>query len=183
MFRNSAVSSLFGARYQGFIEEMLVSPMHPGTILLGYIIGGMARGLVVGSLVLLVALFFTSMTIQHIFLTFIIAIITNVLFSAAGFINATLSKKFDDVTIIPTFILTPLTYLGGVFYSVDYLPESLRWLCYLDPIYYIINEFRYAILDIREVNFWLNMSVLCIFTFLFTGIAYYLLSKGKVQSI
>ncbi|ODN43826.1 ABC transporter permease [Piscirickettsia litoralis] len=160
---NNVVSSLFGARFQGFIEEMLVSPMKPSMILLGYITGGVMRGVVVGFLVLIVALFFTSIKIHHIGLTIIVAVLATVLFSAAGFINAVFARKFDDVTIIPTFVIMPLTYLGGVFYSVSHLPESLRWLCYMDPIYYVINVFRYAILDIQEVNFWLNMSILSLF--------------------
>ncbi|OAJ35462.1 ABC transporter permease [Piscirickettsia salmonis] len=180
---NNVVSSLFSARFQGFIEEMLVSPMKPSMILLGYLIGGVARGTVVGFLVLIVALFFTSIKVHHIGLTILVTILATMLFAAGGFINAVFARKFDDVTIIPTFVIMPLTYLGGVFYSVSHLPESLRWLCYMDPIYYVVNVFRYAILDVHEVNFWLNLSILGLFSILFIIISYYLLIKGRVHAL
>ena len=120
-------SSFFSNKFQRSIEEMMVSPMPNGVILSGFILGGMARGLGVGLIVTLVSLFFTRLTVEHPLLTVLVVVLTSALFSIGGFINALLANKFDDISIVPTFILTPLTYLGGVFYSISMLPDFRRW--------------------------------------------------------
>lgn len=149
---NNVVSSFFSSKFQKNIEELLVSPTSPYTIVLGYTFGGVVRGLFVGILVTLTSLFFTNLQFQHPFIIIITVFLTSILFSLGGFFNALFAKKFDDVTIIPTFILTPLTYLGGVFYSVKNLPEFWQTISYFNPILYMVNLFRYGFIGITDVN-------------------------------
>jgi ABC-2 type transport system permease protein len=147
----NVVSSFFGNKFQRNIEEMLVAPMPNSIILSGYVSGGIIRGLIVGLLVILVSLFFTRIEMYHWGATFLIAVFTAVCFSLAGFINGIFAKKFDDISIIPLFILTPLTYLGGVFYSIDLLPKFWQAAMHLNPIFYMVNGFRYGMLGKSDV--------------------------------
>lgn len=149
---SNVVSSFFGAKFQRFVEEMLVSPMPNYVILLGYVMGGVARGLGVALIVTVIAMFFTDLEITHYAITISIVVMTSILFSMAGFINAVFANSFDDISIIPTFVLTPLIYLGGVFYSTDLLPEFWAGVSKLNPILYVVNAFRYGVLGISDID-------------------------------
>lgn len=168
---NNVVSSFFSSKFQKNIEELLVSPTSPCTIVLGYTFGGVVRGLFVGILVTLTSLFFTNLQFQHPFIIIITVFLTSILFSLGGFFNALFAKKFDDVTIIPTFILTPLTYLGGVFYSVKNLPEFWQTISYFNPILYMVNLFRYGFIGITDVNLLFSLGFI-----LFLSIVLFLLN-------
>lgn len=148
----NVVSSFFGAKFQRFVEEILVSPTPNYVILLGFVMGGVARGLGVALIVTLIALFFTDIYIRFYGVTISIIILSSVLFSLAGFINAVFANSFDDISIIPTFVLTPLIYLGGVFYSIDLLPEFWAGVSRLNPILYVVNAFRYGVLGISDID-------------------------------
>lgn len=149
---SNVVSSFYGAKFQHFVEEILVSPTPNYVILLGYIMGGVARGLAVGFIVTIVAMFFTDLQIHNLFVTLSIVLLTSIFFSLAGFINAVFANSFDDISIVPTFILTPLIYLGGVFYSTDLLPEFWAGVTKINPILYIVNSFRYGLLGISDID-------------------------------
>jgi ABC-2 type transport system permease protein len=148
----NVVGSFYGARFQRSIEEMLVSPAPNYLILLGFVAGGVVRGLLVGLIVTILALFFTELRVTYLFTTIAIVFLTATLFSLAGFLNGLFARSFDDIAIVPTFILTPLTYLGGVFYSVNLLPDFWRMLSFGNPILYMVNTFRYGILGISDIN-------------------------------
>ena len=148
----NVVSSFFGAKYQRFVEEILVSPTPNYVILLGFVAGGAVRGLIVGLIVTVVAMLFSDIQIHNLWLTIAIVIMTAVFFSLAGFINAVFANTFDDINIVPTFVLTPLIYLGGVFYSIDLLPDFWAMLSRINPILYIVNAFRYGLLGISDIN-------------------------------
>jgi len=171
-------SSFFSAKFQRSIEEMLVSPVSNVTILLGFIAGGVCRGLIVGTLVAIVSLVFTKVIPEHIFITIIIAVMTAVLFSLGGMINATFAKSFDEISIIPHFVLTPLTYLGGIFYSIQMLPDFWQQVSKLNPILYMINGFRFGILGISDIPIGSTFIVLSMFIIVFAIIALYLLDRG-----
>ncbi|WP_062268639.1 ABC transporter permease [Endozoicomonas arenosclerae] len=143
---SNVASSFFSNKFQKSIEELLVSPVPNWIILAGYTMGGVVRGLYVGILVMILGAFFVELQVHHMLITLLAVFLTATLFALGGFINAVFARKFDDVAIIPTFVLTPLTYLGGVFYSVDVLPEPFRSLSMLNPILYQVNAFRYGIL-------------------------------------
>lgn len=148
----NVVSSFFGAKYGKHLEEMLVSPMSNATIIIGHIAGGVIRGLMVGGLVTLIALGFTSLSVVHPIITLSMVILTATVFALLGFVNAVFAKKFDDISIIPTFVLTPLTYLGGVFYSIELLPQFWQNVSLGNPILYMVNAFRYGILGISDIS-------------------------------
>jgi ABC-2 type transport system permease protein len=148
----NVVSSFFGAKFARHLEEMLVSPLSNATIIVGHVAGGVIRGLLVGSLVTVVALFFTKLDVAHPFITMSIVILSSAVFALAGFINAVFAKKFDDISIVPTFVLTPLTYLGGVFYSISLLPEFWQKVSLANPIIYMVNAFRYGILGTSDIS-------------------------------
>ena len=141
---SNVVSSFYSAKFQRNIEEMLVSPMPNYVILIGFMSGGVARGLIVGLSVLLVSVFFVDIRIFNITVLISVCILTSILFSIAGFINALYAQSFDDISIIPTFVLTPLTYLGGIFYSASYLPGIWKDIALFNPILYMVNTFRYG---------------------------------------
>ena len=174
----NVVSSFYSSKFQGNIAEMLVSPMSNRVLLAGYITGGVARGIAVGLAVTLVSLCFSQLHIQHWFITLTIAILTSALFSLAGFINAVYAKSFDDISIIPTFVLTPLTYLGGVFYSISMLSPFWQKVSLLNPVLYMVNGFRYGILGIADMSIGLSYAVLLVFIIALTGFSLYLLKKG-----
>lgn len=175
----NVVSSFFGTKFQRNIEELLVAPVAETTILTGYIVGGMARGLLVGAIVTLVSLFFSELKIEHIVVTIMMVVFTSVVFAIAGFINAVFAQSFDDISIIPTFVLTPLIYLGGVFYSMDLLPSFWQGVSLLNPILYMVNGFRYGILGVSDVSLSVSVTMLMAFLVLGYGYAYYLLAKAK----
>jgi ABC-2 type transport system permease protein len=149
---SNVVSSFFSAKFQRSIEEVLVSPTPNYILLLGYTMGGVARGLCVGVLVTIMSLLFTHLHIHSWLITLTIVLLTSMLFSLAGLINAVYANTFDDVSIVPTFILTPLTYLGGVFYSISLLPEFWQQVSRLNPILHMVNAFRYGILGVSDIN-------------------------------
>lgn len=155
-------SSFFGAKFSKSIEEMLVSSMPNYIILLGYMLGGALRGLLVGVVVIFVSLFFTHLQIHNIWIVLSIAFLSSMLFSLGGFINAIFARKFDDIAFVPTFILTPLTYLGGVFYSINQLPPFWKKMSMLNPIFNIVNTFKYGMLGTSDINIYAGFSLVCI---------------------
>jgi ABC-2 type transport system permease protein len=171
-------SSFFGAKFSRAVEEMLVSPMPNWVILLGYVTGAVARGLVVGVLVLLIALFFTDLHVMHPLITFASVLLGATIFSLAGFVNAVYAKKFDDIALVPTFILTPLTYLGGVFYSVNMLAEPWQAISRANPILYMVNAFRFGVLGISDVHVGVAFVVMLGFVIGLSMLALQLLKRG-----
>ncbi|MDT4818016.1 Inner membrane transport permease YadH [compost metagenome] len=149
---SNVVSSFFGSKFQRSVEELLVSPVSAHTILLGYTIGGVLRGLAVGVIVTFLSLFFTKLQVHHIGVTALVVLLTATIFSLGGFINAVFARNFDDISIIPTFVLTPLTYLGGVFYSINLLPPFWQTVSLGNPILHMVNSFRYGILGVSDIN-------------------------------
>lgn len=171
-------SSLFSVRFQKSIEEMLISPMHIGLLLLGYVLGGVIRGLIVAILVFLIASFFLTIELNHLPMTLLVVLLVAAIFSLAGFTNAMLARNFDDIMLIPTFILTPLTYLGGVFYSIDMLPPFWQKISYLNPVLYMVNALRHAMIGQEEVSMNLAMGIICFMLVSLTVINLILLKKG-----
>lgn len=176
---SNVVSSFYSAKFQRSIEEILVSPTPNYIILLGYVIGGMSRGLIVGCIVTAMSLFFTDLHITHLGIMVLIVLLTSILFSLMGFINAVYANSFDDISIIPTFILTPMTYLGGVFYSISLLPEFWQNVSLLNPILYMVNVFRYGVLGISDINIGYAFFGVVTFIVILTGLSLYLLETGK----
>jgi ABC-2 type transport system permease protein len=174
----NVVSSFFGAKFQRHIEEMLVAPIPNIIILSGYITGGVARGMMVGLVVTLVALFFTELHIEHPLIVVTVVLLTSILFSLAGFINGIFARKFDDIAIVPSFVLTPLIYLGGVFYSINLLPEFWQTVSRLNPIFYMVNAFRYGMLGVSDINIQSAFAIILIFTIALFSLCLYLLNKG-----
>ncbi len=174
----NVVSSFFGAKFQRHIEEMLVAPIPNFVILSGYITGGVARGLMVGFVVTMVALFFTKLHIEHPVIVITVVLLTSVLFSLAGFINGIFAQKFDDIAIIPTFVLTPLIYLGGVFYSINLLPDFWQLISRLNPILYMVNAFRYGMFGVSDINIQIAFLIIIIFIIVLFGSCLYLLNRG-----
>jgi len=176
---SNVVSSFFSMKFQRSVEELLVSPVPNWVILAGYVVGGMARGLGVGLVVTLVSQIFTDMTIHHGLITLLTVVLTSALFSVGGFINAMLATKFDDVSIVPVFVLTPLTYLGGVFYSIDMLPAFWQSVSQLNPILYMVNAFRYGILGVSDVSIGFSLAMIGLFIVILSGVALKMLARGK----
>ena len=171
-------SSFFGAKFGRHVEELLVSPMPNWVILWGYVAGAVLRGLMVGVIVLIIAMFFTPVRIPHPLITLTTVLLGATIFSLAGFINAVYAKKFDDVAIVPTFILTPLTYLGGVFYSVKLLPAWAEAATHANPIFYMVNAFRYGLLGTSDVPIWVAYALMLGFVVVLTFVALWLLRRG-----
>ena len=174
----NVVSSFFGAKFGRHIEEMLVSPMPNYLILLGHVAGGVVRGLMVGGVVTLVALFFTRLDVQHPWIVLSTVILTAVVFSLGGFINAVFAKKFDDISIVPTFVLTPLTYLGGVFYSISLLPAFWQKVSQANPILYMVNAFRYGVLGSSDIPIGTAYAIILLAIAILYSFSLYLLNKG-----
>lgn len=175
----NVVSSFYGTKFQRHIEELLVAPVPLSVILVGYVCGGVARGLAVGFIVTCLSLFFTDLQIHHLGVTLSVVLLTAILFALGGFINAIFANSFDDISIVPTFILTPLTYLGGVFYSISMLPEFWQGVSQLNPILYMVNTFRYGILGVSDINVGFAFSIIFGFVVILYSYAYYLLKTGK----
>jgi len=175
----NVVSSFFGSKFSHAIEELLVSPVSNFVILMGYVVGGVTRGIMVAVVVTLVSLLFTHLHIHSYFVVVAIVLLTSTLFSLAGFINAVYANNFDDVSIVPTFVLTPLTYLGGVFYSMDLLPEFWANVSRLNPLVYVVNAFRYGVLGVSDVSLPLAFGMITFFTAVAFAYSMYLLNSGK----
>ncbi len=174
----NTVSTFYFAKWTKTLEEILVSPTPGWVVIVGYVSGGVLRGLLVGVLVLIVSLFFTHLVIFNAAVLIAALILTSVLFSLGGLINAVFAKSFDAISIVPTFVLTPLTYLGGVFYSVDALPEFWQGVSHLNPILYMVNAFRFGFLGISDINLYTCFGVLIGFTIFFLVVVIYLFKKG-----
>lgn len=174
----NVVSSLFGAKFQSHIEEMLVSPMSAHAILLGYAVGGVFRGVAIGAIVAGVSMVFVDLPIPHPIWTVVVAVMTSIAFAFAGFINAMVARNFDDISIVPTFVLTPLTMLGGVFYSVELLGEPWRSASYANPILYMVTAFRHGILGSSELPIAVAGSVLALFIIGFYVLAIFMIRRG-----
>ncbi len=171
-------SSFFGAKFGRHVEELLVSPAPNWAILVGYVFGAVLRGLMVGVIVLLIAMCFTRVRVPHPFIMLSTVLLAATVFALAGFVNAVYAKKFDDIAIIPTFILTPLTYLGGVFYSVSLLPDFWERASYLNPVLHMVNAFRYGLLGVSDVPLWVAYAVMLGFTVSLSAFALSLLRRG-----
>ncbi|OSN08998.1 ABC transporter permease [Lonsdalea britannica] len=175
----NVASSFFSAKFQRNIEELLVAPVPTHIIIAGYIGGGMARGICVGILVTAVSLFFVPLQVHAWWMIVVTLLLTAILFSLAGLLNAVYAKTFDDISLIPTFVLTPLTYLGGVFYSLTLLPPFWQSVSQLNPIVYMISGFRYGFLGINDVSLTLTLGVLVIFIVAFYALAWWLIERGR----
>ncbi len=175
---SNVVSSFFGVKFQRSIEELMVSPVPHHVVLIGFVMGGVIRGLLVAVIVTILSLFFTHLSVFNIGIVVFTALITAILFSLGGFINAVYARTFDDVSIVPTFILTPLTYLGGVFYSMEQLSPFWQTVSLINPIVYMVNSFRYGILGISDVNVWVSLGITSLFCIVLYCIAYRLLQRG-----
>ncbi|MCG3170022.1 MAG: Inner membrane transport permease YadH [Pseudomonadales bacterium] len=175
----NVVSSFFGAKFQHSIEELLVSPTPEWIILLGYTMGGVARGVCVGVIVTLLSLAFTSLEVVHPWLTVLVVFATSVLFSMAGLVNAVYANSFDDISIVPTFVLTPLTYLGGVFYSIELLPPFWRALSQANPILHMVNAFRHGVLGVSDVDVGFALAMIALFIVALWCFSLHLLKSGK----
>ncbi len=176
---SNVVSSFFGSKFNHSVEELLVSPTPNYIILLGYVIGGVTRGLLVAVIVTIVSLFFTELHMHNFFIVVVIVLMTSILFALAGFINAVYANNFDDISIIPTFVLTPLIYLGGVFYSMDLLPEFWANVSKLNPLVYVVNAFRYGVLGVSDVSLGFAFGMIVFFTALAWFYSMHLLNTGK----
>lgn len=171
-------ASFFLTKFNKSIEEIVVSPMPNIIILLGFTLSGTFRGILVGIIVMIIALFFTHVPVHHPLIVISMAILAAMVFSLGGFINGIFAKRFDDISFIPTFILTPLTYLGGVFYSLKQLPPAWQKISLLNPVLEMVDTFRYGLLDISDVNIWFGFGIII---FLFFGLffwAWWLLIRG-----
>lgn len=176
---SNVVSSFFGSKFQRNIEELLVSPTPNWVILIGYVVGGMARGLGVGLIVTLLSLYFAEFSLYNLPVTVAIILMTSLMFSLAGLINAIFANSFDDISIIPTFVLTPLIYLGGVFYSIDLLGGFWQSVSLFNPILYMVNAFRYGMVGITDIDILWSFVMVSFFSVLMFAVALWLLEKGS----
>ena len=174
----NVVSSFFGAKFGKHIEELLVSPLPNWLIVSGYVAGGIMRGVLVGAVVTVVALFFTRLALAHVFATLAAVLLTSIVFSLGGFINAMFAKNFDQISWFPTFILQPLTYLGGVFYSIKMLPDWAQVMSHLNPILYMVNAFRYGFLDASDVDLRLSFGIMTSAAVFMFALAVLLMNRG-----
>jgi ABC-2 type transport system permease protein len=174
----NVVSSFFGAKFGRHLEEMLVAPMSNAAIIIGHVAGGVLRGLLVGLLVTVIALFFTRLQVAHPLVMISVVLLSSIVFSLAGFINAVFARKFDDISIVPTFVLTPLTYLGGVFYSISLLPEFWQGVSKVNPILYMVNAFRYGILGTSDISIAYAYAILIIFVVALFSACMLLMNRG-----
>ncbi len=176
---SNVVSSFFGSKFNHSVEELLVSPTPNYVILMGYVLGGVTRGIMVALIVTVVSLFFTKLHIHSYLVVVVIVLMTSTLFALAGFINAVYANSFDDISIVPTFILTPLIYLGGVFYSMDLLPEFWANVSKLNPLVYVVNAFRYGVLGVSDVSLPVAFGMISLFTVAAFAFSMHLLNSGS----
>ena len=175
---SNVVSSFFSSKFMKNYEELMVSPASTTAIIFGYVIGGALRGLLVGLLVFVVSILFTKPDVAHFGIILIFILLTSIVFALGGLINGIFAKSFDDVSIFPTFILTPLTYFGGVFYSVHSLPEIWQTVSKFNPILYMVDGFRYGFYGFSDINIYYSLSMLIGLTIILFGVSVYLLKKG-----
>jgi ABC-2 type transport system permease protein len=175
---SNVVSSFYSSKFSRYVEEFLIAPVPNWVILSGFVAGGVARGLVVGVAVTLVAMFFTDLQVHHPGVTFLVFTLTAVVFALGGFINAVYANSFDDISIVPTFVLTPLTYLGGVFYSIDLLPSAWQHLSLVNPVLYMVNAFRYGLLGVTDIPLGIAFAIILGFIAVLTGFSLHLLRRG-----
>lgn len=176
----NVASSFYSTKFQRHVEELLVAPVPNWVILVGYISGGILRGLLVGGVVTLISLMFiTEIQVHNLFIILLTAILTATLFALAGFINAMLAESFDDISLIPNFILTPLNYLGGVFYSVSMLPEIWQKISLANPVLYMINSFRYGFIGVSDISVELALGRIISFVIFLTLISLWMLDRGQ----
>jgi ABC-2 type transport system permease protein len=174
----NTVSTFYFAKWTRTLDEILVSPMPGWLVITGFVSGGVLRGLLVGALVLVVSLFFTHLAIFNIAVLILALVLTSVLFSLCGLINGIFAKGFDGVSIVPTFVLTPLTYLGGIFYSIQQFPPFWQKVSLFNPILYMINAFRYGFLGVSDIDVWICFGVLGAFVLIALLVPVYLFRKG-----
>ncbi len=174
----NVVSSFYSSKFSRYVEEFLVAPVPNWVILAGFVAGGVARGLVVGVAVTLVAMFFTDLEVHSYGVTLLVFTLTAILFALGGFINAVYANSFDDISIVPTFVLTPLTYLGGVFYSIELLPDFWQNLSLANPVLYMINAFRYGLLGVSDIPLGLAFAIILVFIAVLTVFSLRLLERG-----
>ncbi|PIE83349.1 MAG: ABC transporter permease [Candidatus Contendobacter odensis] len=175
---SNVVSSFYSSKFQRHIEEMLVSPLPNTIIILGFIGGGIARGLVVGAVVTAIAMIFTDLHWRYPFITLIVMILTAMLFALGGLINGIFAKSFDDIALIPNFVLTPLIYLGGIFYSINMLPTFWQHVSLFNPILYMINTFRYGILGVSDISIDIAFTIILFFIVMLFSLSLWLLHRG-----
>ena len=176
---SNVVSSFFSSKFQRSVEELLVSPVSPHVILIGYVTGGVLRGLAVALIVTLLSLFFTDLQVHHLGVTVLVVLLTATIFSLGGFVNAVYARNFDDISIIPTFVLTPLTYLGGVFYSISLLPEFWQTVSLANPILHMVNAFRYGILGVSDINIGIAIGMMLLASTVLYIVCIRLLKSGR----
>ncbi|RLJ22769.1 ABC transporter permease [bacterium endosymbiont of Escarpia laminata] len=174
----NVVSSFYSAKFQHYVDEMLVAPVPNWVVLAGYVSGGVARGVAVGSVVTLVSLFFTDLEIHSYAITLLVFVLTSILFALAGFINAVYANTFDDITIVPTFVLTPLTYLGGVFYSIQLLPQFWQDVSMANPVLYMVNAFRFGLIGVSDINMGIAIAIILSFILALSAYSLNLLHRG-----
>lgn len=174
----NVVSSFYGSKFQRHVEELLIAPLPNWIILAGFVAGGVARGVTVGVVVTLVSMFFSDLSIHSYLITFLVFVLTSILFALAGFINAVYANSFDDISIVPTFVLVPLTYLGGVFYSITLLPEFWQNISLANPVLYMVNAFRYGLLGVSDISLGLAFMIILGFIAALFAFAMNLLNKG-----
>ncbi len=176
---SNVVSSFYSAKFTKSVEELLVSPTPNYIILFGFVLGGSIRGLLVGAIVTVLALLFTDFHVHSFAVIFSVVFLTSLLFSIAGMINAIYANSFDDISIIPTFVLTPLTYLGGVFYSIELLPGFWQGVSQFNPVLYMVNAFRYGFLGVSDVDIVTAYAGILVALVALFSYCMYLLDKGK----
>lgn len=174
----NVVSSFYGSKFQRYVEELLIAPIPLSLILIGVVAGGVGRGLIVGAMVTVVAAFFVDLQVHNIWISLSVILLTSILFSLGGFINAVYAKSFDDISIIPTFVLTPLTYLGGIFYSVHMLPGIWQQISLANPILYMINTFRYGMIGVSDISLSTAYIVIIGFIIALYSFSLWLLRRG-----
>jgi len=174
----NVVSSFFSGKLQNHLEEMLVSPMSVATIIAGYVVGGVVRGISVAALVTVVAMFFTELRVEHPLITLSVVVLTAMTFSLAGLLNAIFAKNFDQISIIPTFVLTPLTYLGGVFFSISLLSPTWQMIAKINPILYMVNAFRYGMLGASDISIGVAYTIIMTAVVVLYATVFHLLRRG-----
>ena len=175
---SNVVSSFFGSKFQRNIEELMVAPVSPHIILVGYVAGGVLRGLGVALIVTVLSLFFTQLQVHHLGVTILVILLAATIFALGGFINAAYARSFDDISIIPTFVLTPLTYLGGVFYSIHLLSPFWQSVSLANPILHMVNAFRYGFLGTSDVNVYVAFSIMLASAVVLFGVALFFMNRG-----
>lgn len=176
---SNVVSSFFSSKFQRSIEELLVSPVSPHVIVVGFALGGITRGLAVALIVTLLSMFFTDLQVHHLGVTLLVIALTSTIFALGGFINAVFARNFDDISIVPTFVLTPLTYLGGVFYSINLLSPFWQTLSLANPILHMVNAFRYGILGVSDIHIGVAISFMLVAATLMYLWSVHLLKSGR----